>query len=97
MKVMSRLLLCAVLALLMPAAWSAGGEPALDAAPVVNINQADASELSEALNGVGEKKAAAIVEYRRKHGDFGSAAALSEVKGIGPATVDKNRERIQLD
>lgn len=63
----------------------------------VNINQADAATLAAALNGVGESKAKAIVEYREQHGPFTSVEELSEVKGIGQATVNMNREKITLE
>lgn len=62
----------------------------------VNINTANAEELDKLLLGVGPEKAVSIIEYRDTHGQFESIEQLSEVKGIGPATVDKNRDRIQL-
>ncbi|MCG9638512.1 helix-hairpin-helix domain-containing protein [Vibrio sp. Isolate34] len=62
----------------------------------VNINTATAEELSALLVGVGDKKAKDIVDYRTEHGAFASADDLVSVKGIGEATVEKNRERIQL-
>ncbi|KLN66270.1 MULTISPECIES: ComEA family DNA-binding protein [Vibrio] len=62
----------------------------------VNINTASAQELADLLNGIGLKKAQAIVEYRELHGKFVSAEALTEVKGIGSALVTKNQSRIQL-
>jgi len=62
----------------------------------VNINTASAQELADLLNGIGLKKAQAIVEYREQHGKFVSAEALTEVKGIGSALVTKNQSRIQL-
>lgn len=76
---------------------AAEDETALNAAPVVNINQAGADELAEALNGVGEKKAEAIIQYRDQHGDFISVSGLAQVKGIGDATVSKNQDRIRLE
>ena len=66
---------------------SAFGEP-------VNINEADASEISAALKGIGLKKAEAIVEFREKNGSFASADDLVQVKGIGSKTVSKLREDI---
>ncbi len=60
----------------------------------VNINTADAPTLAKELNGVGINKANAIVEYRETHGAFKSADDLARVKGIGPATIEKNRENI---
>ncbi|PME58529.1 transporter [Vibrio lentus] len=62
----------------------------------VNINTATAEELSALLVGVGDKKAKEIVDYREKNGEFATADSLVNVKGIGEATVEKNRERIQL-
>ncbi|MBM7036354.1 ComEA family DNA-binding protein [Vibrio ulleungensis] len=63
---------------------------------VVNINQADAEELATLLQGIGLKKAQNIIEYRTVHGPFTSADQLTNVSGIGAATVDKNRQRIAL-
>lgn len=47
-----------------------------------NINTADTEEL-EALPGIGEKTAAAIMEYRDKNGDFAAPEDIMNVKGIG--------------
>jgi len=63
----------------------------------VNVNTATASEISKELTGIGPAKAEAIVMYRKEHGSFKSLKELTKVKGIGAATVDKNREKIQLD
>lgn len=61
----------------------------------VNINSATAVELAS-LNGVGETKAAAIVSYREAQGPFKSVEDLGKVKGIGQATIDKNRENLTV-
>lgn len=66
-------------------------------AEVVNINTADEATLVRGLNGVGEVKAKAIVEYRTAHGPFVSLDQLLEVKGVGPALLEKNRERIAIE
>lgn len=71
------------------------GKAAAMAGPV-NINTADANALAASLDGVGPAKAAAIVAYRAKHGAFTSADQLADVKGIGKATIDKNRAHILL-
>ena len=63
----------------------------------VNINTASADELVKALKGIGQSKASAIIMYREEHGAFKTLQDLTKVKGIGAATVDKNRESIQLD
>jgi len=63
----------------------------LFAAPV-NINTADAKTLAANINGVGNKKAEEIVQYRDKYGPFKSADDLAKVKGIGPNLIEKNRD-----
>jgi len=65
------------------------------AAPV-NVNSASASEISTSLNGVGEVKAQAIVDYRKAHGGFKSVDELANVKGIGAKTLEKNKDDILL-
>jgi competence protein ComEA len=62
----------------------------------VNLNTADAEMLQNGLIGIGAVKAHAIVEYRDTHGPFASVDELLEVKGIGAATLDKNRARLSL-
>lgn len=62
----------------------------------VNINTATAEQLASGLKGVGMKKAQAIVEYRKKVGKFVKVEQLAEVKGIGAATIEKNRAAIKL-
>lgn len=64
--------------------------------PDVNINQASADELAEALVGVGAVKAEAIVNWRQQHGDFNSIDEIAQVKGIGAATLEKNKQHIRL-
>lgn len=61
---------------------------------VLDINSADAATIAAALDGVGLTKARDIVAYREMFGNFHSLDELMEVKGIGVATVEKNRQRI---
>ncbi|MCC2636503.1 MAG: competence protein ComEA [Moraxellaceae bacterium] len=68
-----------------PVAASVGGR--------VNVNTANLTALT-ALKGVGEKKAQAIIAYRREHGPFNSLEQFEEVPGIGPALIENNRGRI---
>lgn len=63
---------------------------------LVNINTANAAEL-ESLPGIGPKTAEAIIAYREEHGPFATVEAITEVKGIGPATLEKMRALITID
>ncbi len=62
----------------------------------VNINQADAVEIASALQGIGQKKAEAIVEFRKLNGEFESVDQLTQVKGIGEKLVSTLRQDILL-
>lgn len=61
----------------------------------ININTASVSELMT-LDGIGEVKAKAIVEYRQVNGYFKSVDDLILVSGIGEKTLEKNRDRITV-
>ena len=63
----------------------------------VNVNSADASEIAEAMTGIGLKRAEAIVAFREKNGQFRSVDDLVLVKGIGASTLEKNRDRISVE
>lgn len=68
--------------------------PALAAS--VNINQAPASTLADELNGVGESRAAAIIDHRESNGPFRSVDDLRKVRGIGAATMEQNRHKLSI-
>lgn len=74
-----------------------GGPYALAEGEQVNINTASAEVLSDMLSGVGLAKAHRIVEYREAHGPFEAAEELVEVRGIGDAILNRNKERIVLE
>ena len=63
----------------------------------VDLNTADAITLQRDLVGIGEAKAQEIVAYRDMNGPFATVDELLEVKGIGKAILDKNRERLVLN
>ncbi len=71
-------------------AWS------FNAQAVVNINTATAEQL-ESLNGIGPAKAEAIVEYRKKNGNFKSVDDLNNVPGIGDKTMAKLRPELTIN
>ncbi len=65
------------------------------ASGMLDINTATAEQLT-ALNGIGEKKAAAIIAYRDEHGGFSSVDELLNVKGIGEKTLENIRKFITV-
>lgn len=79
------LLLCSML---FSPLWAVAGP--------VDINSADAVTLATAMQGVGDKKAAAIVAERDKNGPFKSVDDLTRVKGISAKTVEANRDKIMV-
>jgi competence protein ComEA len=87
MKNVKGILFAVVLALVSFGAW----------AVPVDINNADATTLAAELNGVGISKAAAIVAYREANGPFLHIEDLSNVKGIGVKTVEKNRSNLVIE
>jgi competence protein ComEA len=63
-------------------------------AEILDINTADATRLATTITGIGPVRAEAIVAYRKTNGPFASVDDLVLVKGIGSATVDKNRDKL---
>jgi len=70
--------------------------PASLTAGAVSINDATAEQLASAMNGIGMKKAQAIVSYREEYGRFTALDQLKEVPGIGSALVERNSDRLKL-
>ncbi|MFI2810755.1 MULTISPECIES: helix-hairpin-helix domain-containing protein [Microbulbifer] len=66
------------------------------AASTININQSTAEDIAAVLEGVGPVRAEMIIKYREENGPFTSVEQLLEIKGIGTATLDKNRDKITL-
>ena len=67
----------------------------LNAVAAVNINTATQAEL-ESLDGIGPKKALAIIDYRKKNGGFKSVDDLKQVEGIGNTTLENLRKNISI-
>ena len=61
----------------------------------VDINNADTDELQR-LYGVGEKRAQAIVDYRRENGGFLAIDELTYISGISENIIEKNKDIITL-
>jgi competence protein ComEA len=64
--------------------------------PVTDLNQADRAAL-EQVPGIGPSMAKAIEEHRTKKGAFKSVDELRQVKGMGPATLEKVRPFLRVD
>lgn len=61
----------------------------------INLNTATADILTKSFKGIGPKRAAAIVVYREKHGNFKSVEGLAEVRGIGLPFVNNHLTQLQ--
>lgn len=59
----------------------------------IDLNTATVEEL-KALDGIGEAKANAIVEYRSEYGPFTSVEEIKNVKGIGDGIFDAIKDDI---
>ena len=57
----------------------------------ININTASVKELVK-LNRIGPKYAERIVQYREANGPFVRVEDIVMVKGIGPKTLDVNKD-----
>ena len=62
----------------------------------LDLNRATAEQL-EALPGIGEVKAAAILAVRDARGGFQSMEELESVRGIGPSLAAKLRPLVKVD
>ena len=75
-------------------------EPTVEvSAPIagsINVNSANADELANALDGVGLKRAKAIVAWREQNGQFKHVDDLLKVKGIGKKILAANTGKINL-
>lgn len=71
--------------------------PAQSANSRVDLNTADAQTLQKALAGIGQAKAQAIVAYREANGPFTSVDELLEIKGIGKALLERNRDKLMVE
>lgn len=61
----------------------------------LNINTVTAEELVR-LSGIGEKRAADIVTYRERNGDFSCIEDIMKISGIGEKTFEKIKEEITV-
>jgi competence protein ComEA len=91
-KLQSRISLAVVIVLVcawFAVSWAEDSEK-------ININIASADELKQ-LTGVGQKKAAKIIEFRETNGPFKHPEDFLRVPGIGPKTFEANKDRITVE
>ncbi len=73
----------------------ADSEPDESKGKPININKAGKTELVE-IEGIGEKLADRILNYRYENGDFESIYDLLEVEGLSRSTLEKIMDKITL-
>ncbi len=66
-----------------------------DNGEVININSASKERLMT-LNGIGESKAQAIIDYREENGGFKSVDDIMNISGIGEKTLEKIKDKISI-
>ncbi len=82
------------IALMLMAGCLLAAVPAWAQEPVkIDINSADKTQLMT-LDGIGQAYADRIIAYREANGPFASLEDITSVRGIGPKTLERNRDRI---
>jgi len=61
--------------------------------PKINVNKCRAIELESGLS-LKRSEAAAIIDYRTKHGDFKSYSDLLKVPGVDTAKIEAKKDRL---
>ncbi|MDU7885612.1 MAG: ComEA family DNA-binding protein [Clostridium perfringens] len=74
---------------------SSGDKGEKNESSVININTASKETLMT-LNGIGESKAQAIIDYRDEIGGFKSIDDITKVSGIGEKTLEKIKDKISI-
>lgn len=62
----------------------------------VSINSATNEQFVKILQGIGAKKAQAIIDYRKEYGPFTSIEQLREVPGFGDKLFQLNQHKLTL-
>ena len=62
---------------------------------LMDLNAASSAQL-DTLPGIGLVRANDIVAYREQNGPFSSIETITEISGIGPATLEKIRELVAV-
>jgi competence protein ComEA len=72
------------------------GEVASSPMTKINVNKASLEDLS-GLKRIGPKYAQRLIEYRKDHGPFKKVEDIMNVPGIGPRTLEANRDILTVD
>lgn len=80
-------------AVMSPDKETVSGSSATDSGTLVNINTADEKTLMT-LSGIGETKAAAIIDYRDTNGAFRTIEEITKVPGIGDGLYSRIKTMI---
>ncbi len=72
------------------------GYPSTDKEGKLNINLAGKDELMS-LSGIGEARAAAIIQYRQEHGAFKSIEEIKNISGIKDSVFNDIKDYITVD
>ena len=62
---------------------------------IINLSTATKEELLT-LDGIGESKANAIIDYRNKNGPFKNVEEIKNVSGIGESAYEKLKDNIEV-
>jgi competence protein ComEA len=67
-----------------------------DELPKINVNKAEAIDLESGLS-LKRSQAAAIIQYREKHGAFKSIEDLKKVPGVDIAKIEAKKDRLTFE
>ena len=67
-----------------------------DEIPRINVNKAEAIDLESGLS-LKRSEAAAIIQYREKHGAFKSIADLKKVPGLDSSKIEAKKDRLTFE